>query len=160
MTRPWWGLRGWKFFILITLDCWKRHFREKNYMKNYFYLLKLLLKNVEEILFGQILLGTHTAQIISKHVWICWCLTTWKIKILKKWKQKKPPEDIIILHLHNTNDDHMMYGSWDIECDRHNFLSFWTIFCPFAILPILRKCTKNHDHLLYCSWDMVHNGCN
>ena len=24
---------------------------------------------------------------------------------------KKLPEDIIILHLHTTNDDHMMYGS-------------------------------------------------
>ena len=26
-------------------------------------------------------------------------------------KMKKTPEDIIILHLHTTNDDHMMYGS-------------------------------------------------
>ena len=26
-------------------------------------------------------------------------------------KMKKPYEDIIILHLHATNDDHMMYGS-------------------------------------------------
>ena len=26
--------------ILITLDCWKRHFREKNYIEKYFYLLK------------------------------------------------------------------------------------------------------------------------
>ena len=31
---------GVKFFILITLNRWKRHFREKNYIKNYFYLLK------------------------------------------------------------------------------------------------------------------------
>ena len=34
------GLRGRKFLIWITLDRWKRHFREKNYIENYFYLLK------------------------------------------------------------------------------------------------------------------------
>ena len=66
--------------------------------------------------------------------WAIFCpltlLTTWKIKVLKK--MKKTPEDIIILHLHNTNDDHMMYSSWDKEHSRQNFLSFWTIFCPFT----------------------------
>ena len=40
-----------------------------------------------------------------------------------------------------------MYSSWDIECDRHNFLSFWTIFCPFTPLTtrkikILKKWKK------------------
>ena len=34
------GAEGTKNFILITLDCWKRHFREKNYIENYSYLLK------------------------------------------------------------------------------------------------------------------------
>ena len=37
---PWWGLRGRKFLILITLDRWKRNFPEKNYIENYFCLLK------------------------------------------------------------------------------------------------------------------------
>ena len=27
-----------------------------------------------------------------------------------------------------------MYGSSDMECNRWNFLSFWTIFCPFISL--------------------------
>ena len=27
-----------------------------------------------------------------------------------------------------------MYSSWYIERDRHNFLSFWAIFCPFTPL--------------------------
>ena len=36
----WRGLRGWKFLSLITLDRWKRHFWEKNYIENYFHLLK------------------------------------------------------------------------------------------------------------------------
>ena len=28
---------------------------------------------------------------------------------------KEKPREIIILHLRITNDDHMMYGSWDME---------------------------------------------
>ena len=28
-----------------------------------------------------------------------------------------------------------MYGSWDIECDRYNFLSFWAISYPFTPPP-------------------------
>ena len=69
LPSPWWGLSWRKSLILITLDRWKRHFREENYIENYFYLLKVLkvlLKNVEEILFGRIFL--HTAQTVSKHV--------------------------------------------------------------------------------------------
>ena len=47
-------------------------------------------------------------------------------------KMEKISGDIIILHLCTTNGDHMMYGSWDMKHDRHNFLSFWAIF---ALLP-------------------------
>ena len=55
-------------------------------------------------------------------------LKTWNIKILTL---KKTPGDITILHICTINDNPMMYnGSWDIECNRHNFLSFWTIFHP------------------------------
>ena len=32
--------------------------------------------------------------------------------------------DIIILHMCTINDNHMMYGSSDMERDGHNFLSF------------------------------------
>ena len=45
-------------------------------------------------------------------------------------KMKKTSGDIIILHRCNINDNHMMYGFWDIKCNEQNFLSFWTIFCP------------------------------
>ena len=111
--------------------------------------------------------------------WAIFCtftlLTTSKIKILKKWK--KNSEDIIILHKCTINDNHMMYVSWDMERDRHNFLSFWAIFCPFTPTNnlknqnfekieknpedtiILQKCTKNHHHIL-CSLDMARDECN
>ena len=56
-----------------------------------------------------------------------------KIKILKK-KWKKCLDILHILHRHTINNNHMMYGSWDKECDRQTFLSFWIVFCPF--LPL------------------------
>ena len=50
----------------------------------------------------------------------------------KIWK--KAPGDVIILHLCTKNQDHVIYASWDMECDRQNYLSFWAIFCPFTPL--------------------------
>ena len=44
-------------------------------------------------------------------------------------KMKKMPRDII-LHMCTINGNHKIYGSWDMEQDRHNFFSF------FALLPI------------------------
>ena len=37
-------------------------------------------------------------------------------------KMKKVARDIIILHLGNTNDNYMTYGSWDMGHSRQNFL--------------------------------------
>ena len=61
-------------------------------------------------------------------------------------EMKKAPADTI-LHLRIAYDD-MIYGSWDIEGDRRNFLSFWTILCPLTPLitqkiKILKTCEKN-----------------
>ena len=79
-------------------------------------------------------------------------LTTRKIKILKKWE--KTPGYIIILHMCTINDNHMMYGSWDMEHDRHNFLSFSTVFCPFTPLTtkkinILKKWKRSLEISFY-----------
>ena len=41
-------------------------------------------------------------------------LTIRKIKILKKWKK------LLDIILHMLNDSHIMYGSWDMECNRQN----------------------------------------
>ena len=54
----------------------------------------------------------------------------------------------------------------DMECNRQNFLSFWTVFCPFAPHNnpknqnfekmkkkcgdiILHKCNINNNHMMY-----------
>ena len=47
-------------------------------------------------------------------------------------KMKKTPRDIISLHTCAINDNHMIYGSWDMKRDRQIFLLFWTVFCPFT----------------------------
>ena len=110
--------------------------------------------------------------------WAIFCpftpLTTWKIKILKKWKT---PGDII-LHKCVINDNHMMYGSWNMKHDRKKFLSFWAIFCPFTPLTTWKnkllkkwKITRRYHHFtrvhhiswsyaILCSWDMVCGRCN
>ena len=90
-------------------------------------------------------------------------------------KIKNMPQDIIILHRCKINDNHMIYGSWDTECDGENFLSFWTIFYTFTTpthpknpnfekmkknpwdIVILHVCTINDNHMVYGSWDMECN---
>ena len=93
-------------------------------------------------------------------------------------KMKETPGDII-LHMCNKNDSHMMYGSWPIEHDRQNFLSFWTIFYTFTTpknpknqnfeekkkkppgdIIILHMCTININHMMNSSRDMEHDGQN
>ena len=103
-------------------------------------------------------------------------LTTERIKILKK--MKKTSGDIIILHKCTINDNHMIYGSWDINCNRQIFFVIFGHFLLFYLpnspknenitklkktpgdIIILHKCTKNHDHMLQCSWDMACDGRN
>ena len=58
-------------------------------------------------------------------------ILTQKIKTLKK--MKKMPGDILILHSCITNDNHMMYASWDMDCETI-FCHFRLIFCPFSHL--------------------------
>ena len=92
-----------------------------------------------------------------------------KIKILKKWRKKKQNlTDFIILHKLTINYNHMIYGSWDINCNRQIFFVILGHFLPFYPPPlppfppnslkneketwryiILHKCTKTRDHRLY-----------
>ena len=70
----------------------------------------------------------------------------------------------------------VIYGSWNIRCDRQKFLSSWAIFCPFSPLAtqkikilklkkapgdiiILHICTINDNHM-HGSWDTEHDGQN
>ena len=57
----------------------------------------------------------------------------------------KKAADIILLYMCTINEDHIMYGSWDIRHSKQSFLSFWTIFWPLTLLTtwkikVLKKC--------------------
>ena len=73
---------------------------------------------------------------------------------------KKIASDIIILHMCTKNHNHMMYASWKMECNRHKFLSFWTIFCRFTTqltpkFKIWKKCTERPGDIIFlhmCKW--------
>ena len=66
------------------------------------------------------------------------------------WENEKTPEAIIILQMRTINDSHMIYGSWDTECNGQNVLSFWTVFCPFTPLK-----TQNFDKLKKSPGDII-----
>ena len=81
---------------------------------------------------------------------------------------KEASWDVIILHMCTNNHDHMMYAPWDMECNRHHFLSLWVIFCPFTPLltpkiKIWKKCKQiwrycPFKHMMYGSWEKIHDG--
>ena len=86
--------------------------------------------------------------VILGHFWPLYPLKNPKNQNFDKWKNLL---QISSFYKWVPKSQYMMYSSWDMEWDGHNFLSFWVI---------LHKRTKNHDHMLYCSWDMVCDRCN
>ena len=52
---------------------------------------------------------------------------------------------VIILQMGIKNHNQIMYASWDMECERHTFLSFWAIFCPFTspLTPKIKNWKKS-----------------
>ena len=135
LPPSWWSQKS-KF--------WKKW---KNCLEIIFFYTYMCTINGDHIIYGSWNIKCNIQKFSS--FWAIFCsfspLTTWKIKILTL---KKTPGDIIILHIYIINDNHMMHGSWDMECDTLNFLSFWTIFFPFTHLTAWKikilKNWKNH----------------
>ena len=87
---------------------------------------------------------------------------------------KKRSGYIIILSKCTVNDNHMIYGSWDVEDDRQNFCHFGPFFAllpPSTPSPFQqpkkwkfwkseKNPIKNHDHMIHCSWNTTHDRCN
>ena len=72
-------------------------------------------------------------------------------------KMKYISGDIIILNKCTTNDNHMIYGSWDMKRDRQNILSFWTVFLPFYPPNKKSKFLKTEkEHWRYHHFTQVH----
>ena len=124
------------------------------------------MKIICDVWFLRLMHGRHSFL----SFWAIFCpsspLTTYKIKILKYEK--------ITWRYYCTrliNEDHIIYGPRDMEHDRHNFSSFWTIFCHFTPQQpgklkflkntqthgntiILHKCAINDNHMMHGSSDM------
>ena len=94
-----------------------------------FILLNLCTTN-DDMMYGSWDMGRD-----RQNFWSFWAIFSftphYQLKNQNFEKIKKKTGDIIILHLCTTNDNNMMYG-WDTDHEEHNFLSFWTIFCPFT----------------------------
>ena len=95
----------------------------------------------------------HSSIKKIKHIWRKWgtpqnfllafideLWKTWKMRILKKWKNQIAG-DIIILHMCTKSHNHMKYSSWDTQLDRI-FFSFCAIFCTFTPTPLTTQKTK------------------
>ena len=97
-----------------------------------------------------------------------------KSKFLKNWKNTWR-----YYHFKNVHHKWQSYDVWFLRygMQQTEFLSFWTVFCPFAPQKpkkskfwknlkktpgdiISHTCTKNYDQMMYSSWDMVHDRCN
>ena len=90
-------------------------------------------------------------------------------------KIKRPPRDIITLHMCNKNDNHMIYGSWDMECEGQNCFVILDHFLPLypskkpknqnfekmkkapGDIIILYICTINDNHMMHGSRDIEHD---
>ena len=73
----------------------------------------------------------------------------WHPEKSKFYHWEKTPGDNIILVMCSKNDNHMMYSFWDIEHNRQNFLSFWTILCPFTQNQNFEKKKKKNASRYY-----------
>ena len=111
--------KNWK--TKTTTKTWRYHHFTQKYQKSWSYAILLLKYTVRD--------GCNCYF----SYWAIFCpfttLTAWKMKISGKRKEKTP-RGMIILHKCTKNDDHMLYCSLDMMCDRYNYLSFWDIFYP------------------------------
>ena len=104
--------------------------------------LKWAYKNCENFNIYNVAFKKKTpGDIIILHLWSNilddMIYSSWDIECGSLGKMKKIAGDIIC-NMCIKNHNHMQHGSWDMEWDRKNFLSFWAIFCPFAPPPPLK----------------------
>ena len=108
----------------------------------------------------------HSSIKKIKHIWRKWgtpqnfllafideLWKTWKMRILKKWKNQIAG-DIIILHMCTKSHNHMKYSSWDTQLDRI-FFSFCAIFCTFTPTPPNNPENQNFEKMKKASGDVI-----
>ena len=63
---------------------------------------------------------------------------------------KQHPADIIILHLCTINDNHIMYGSWDMKSYKQKFFVIFGHFLHFTPITTqkIKKMKKTHGDII------------
>ena len=88
-------------------------------------------------------------------IWTLFCsftlLTTWKIKILKKWKKHL---EISPFYTSAINDNHMIYGSSDMKRDGRNFFVILDYFLHFYPSKNLEKSKLRKNEKI--TWSYYH----
>ena len=108
-------------------------------------------------------------------IWVIFCPFNPQNQNQSFEKLKKASGDVIILDMCTKLHDHMMYASWDMECNMHNSFVTFGHFLPFypTIDPenknlekmskklgdiiLLQICSISEDHMMYFSWDTKHD---
>ena len=109
---------------------------------------------------------------------VIFCFFAQLLTPIKIWKIfKKTLGHIILLHMCTINQDHLMYGSWDMEFNRQNFLVILGNFLLFyPLTPWKMKISKmknpwvyhhftqvyqkSWSSAIYCSRDIAHDRSN
>ena len=111
--------------------CWRYHYFTHVYQKSQSYCVQLMRYRVKQAEFF----------VILDHFLPFYPLWTQKIKIVEKWT-------IHLKILSFYNDSYMIYSSWDVKCNRHNFLSFGLFF---ALLPPL----TTRKMKIFKNWNII-----
>ena len=95
--------------------------------------LHMCTKNQNHMMYASQVMEYNRHNFLSFWVTLCHFipLLTPKIKISNKCK--KNPGDIVLSHMCNINEDHMMCGSWDKKAQRTEFFCHFGPF--FALWP-------------------------
>ena len=125
-----WNCYFKSFFALLLLKNPKnQNFRKNEKISGDNIIFDMCTKNHNHIMYGSwYRVGQIEFFVILDHFLLLYPSNDPKTQNF--YKIYKMPGDIILLHMCTINEDHMMYSSWDTECNRQYFLSFWTILLP------------------------------
>ena len=136
-----WGLkRDWQNFVI--LDCFLPFYTPNNLKNQNFQKMKLMpgaiiILHMCTIYENHLMFGSLDFECdwqIFFSFWTTFCPFN-NPKKSKFWKNEKNAWRCYhFTHVYHKWQSYVMYGSWDMEHDRQNILSFCTISCPFIPL--------------------------
>ena len=120
------------FFPFSPLTTWKIKILTLKKSPGDIIILHICTTNDDHMMYGSWDMECNRPNFLS--FWTILCpFSHYRQRKSKFWKNEKNTLSYYhFTHVYHTNDNHMIYGSWDMECDRQIFCHFW----PFlALLP-------------------------